>query len=43
MYTMNGKLYHQTVGADWEELKLPEGSSNILFKEDFLIKVNTAP
>ncbi len=43
MYTMNGKLYHQTVGADWEELNLPEGSSNILFKEDFLIKVNTAP
>jgi aminopeptidase N len=42
MYTMNGKLFHQTVGADWEELNLPEGSSNILFKEDFLIKVNNA-
>jgi aminopeptidase N len=41
-YTMNGKLYHQRVGADWIELKLPEGSHHILFKEDFLIKVNYA-
>ena len=41
-YTMNGKLYHHTFGANWEELKLPEGSYNILFKEDFLIKVKNA-
>ncbi len=41
-YTMNGKLYHQRVGVDWIELKLPEGSHHILFKEDFLIKVNNA-
>ena len=41
-YTVNGKLYHQRVGVDWIELKLPEGSHHILFKEDFLIKVNNA-
>jgi aminopeptidase N len=42
-YTMDGKLYQHTVGAEWEELKLPDISTKVHFQEDFLIKVNYAP
>lgn len=42
-YSMDGKFYNHTVGADWEELKLPDASTNVHFQEDFLIKVNYAP
>lgn len=42
-YSMDGKLYRHTVGAAWEELKLPDASSDVHFQEDFLIKVNYAP
>ncbi len=37
-YTMDGKSYHHTVGAEWEELKLPKVSSEIRFEKEFLIK-----
>ncbi|MFA6152328.1 MAG: M1 family metallopeptidase [Chitinophagaceae bacterium] len=37
-YTLDGKKYHHTVGAEWEELKLPEVSSEIRFEREFLIK-----
>lgn len=42
-YSMDGKFYHHTVGAAWEELKLPDASTDVHFQEDFLIKVNYAP
>lgn len=42
-YKMEGKLVQHTVGAEWEELKLPNAAIDIHFEEDFLISVNYAP